>query len=335
MHANHASSHQLLPWWTLAGTSLLLLIIATAFTVRHTLPTNTITLPIEVYPPDGTSEHIESITLHVSDASDVDSQYVRAHQPFYNIGGWEQGVADDGFDPEQAAEIRVNGGSWIPVRDENVGCAWPEQAYGCVAGVMHTIRFTVVAENAQTGANTIEFKFNGTEGLRAGYRVIGVGLMTPSDPSVQDFDPIVHGAHDGTTFEETDYASWTPPEGYDNSSDISAGAQLWNEEGILNELDGSSVQASCGSCHAKDGRDLKYFNYSNRTIIARTRAHGLTETQSKQIAAYIRSVELQKEDGSSYVAPGTPWDPPYQPGPSGFGPNDNQGPDEADPGPRM
>jgi hypothetical protein len=317
--------------WFGIGLVLLCLTVATAFTVHRTLPTNTVTLPIEVYPPDGTSEHVESVTLHVSDAGSVDSLYVRAHQPFYIIGGWDQGVADDGFDPEQAAQIRINGGEWVTVRDETVDCAWPEAAFGCVAGTYHTIRFTIPASNAQSGANTIEFKFTGTEGVRSGYRVIGVGLMTPTDPDIQDFDPYLHGAHDGTTFQETDYSTWSPPASYDNSSDIAAGEALWNEQGILDELDGMPIQASCGSCHATDGRDLKFFNYSNRTIIARSRGHGLTEEEGKQIAAYIRSVELEKEDGSPYVAPGRPWNPPYQPGPSGFGPEGQQGPDEADP----
>ena len=316
--------------WLPLGLALVAITLATAFTLRGALPTNTVTLPIEVYPADGTSEHVESVTLHVSDASGIDSLYVQAHQPFYIIGGWERGVADDGFDPEQAAAIRINGGDWVPVRDENVNCAWPERAYDCVAGPYHTIRFTIPATDAQSGANTIDFKFNGTEGVRSGYRVIGLGLMTGADPSVQDFDPMQHGAHDGTTFQEDDYSAWAPPAGYDNATDISEGEQLWNEEGILHELDGSSIQASCGSCHARDGRDLKYFNYSNRTIIARSQGHGLSPEQGKQIAAYIRSVDLKKENGSSYVAPGRPWNPPYQPGPRGFGPNGTQGPDEAD-----
>ena len=131
-------------------------------------------------------------------------------------------------------------------------------------------------------------------------------------------------------FKKNDYSTWAPPAGYDNATDISEGEQLWNEEGILDELDGSSIQASCASCHARDGRDLKYFNYSNRTIIARSQGHGLSPEQGKQIAAYIRSVDLRKEDGSSYMAPGRPWNPPYQPGPRGFGPDGNLGPDEAD-----
>jgi hypothetical protein len=52
---------------------------------------------------------------------------------------------------------------------------------------------------------------------------------------------------------------------------------------------------------------LKYFNFSNLSIIARSRFHGLTTEQGEQIASYIRSLPLPN--------PGRPWNPPYQPGP--------------------
>ena len=60
-------------------------------------------------------------------------------------------------------------------------------------------------------------------------------------------------------------------------------------------------------CHAQDGRDLKYFNYSNNSIIGRSVFHGLTAAQGAQIASYIRSLNMPN--------PGRPWNPPYQPGP--------------------
>lgn len=309
------------------------LIIVAAFTGRGPLSTETITFPIEVYPPDGTSEHVESITLTIDDASSVDSLYVQAHQISYVITGWEEGIGDGNFDVEGAASMRVNGGEWLDIRSENVDCAYPERVYECVGGVYPTIRFTVDADEwtLYDGTNDIEFRFHGTEGQRSGYRVLGLGAMTPGDPSIQNFDPFEDGAHDHGALEYVDYSSWSPPDGYDNSSDISAGEALWSEREILKELDGQDIKASCADCHATDGRDLKYFNYSNRTIEARSRGHGLSEEEGKQIAAYIRSVDLEKEDGTPYEAPGTPYNPPYQPGPDGFGPDGDQGPDEADP----
>jgi hypothetical protein len=60
-------------------------------------------------------------------------------------------------------------------------------------------------------------------------------------------------------------------------------------------------------CHAQDGRDLKYFNYSNNSIVTRSVFHGLTAAQGNQIASYIRTLNMPN--------PGRPWNPPYQPGP--------------------
>src|SRR4029079_9249202 len=67
------------------------------------------------------------------------------------------------------------------------------------------------------------------------------------------------------------------------------------------------IRAHCADCHPSDGRDLKYFNFSNASIVARSRFHGLSDLQGRQIASYIRSLPGPN--------PGRPWNPPYQPGP--------------------
>lgn len=290
-----------------------------------------LTLPIRVYPEDGRSEHVESVDLTVPDPTGVDRLYVQAHQPFHVRTGWKEGVAKGDFEPEGAAEIRVNGGDWIEVRDENVQCAAPEDEYGCVAGVYSTIRFAVPVEEVRKGANTVEFKFTGTKGVRSGYRVLGVGFMRPSDPGLGEFDPRKHGAHVGEQFVDEDVGTWRAPEGFRNDEAVAAGAELWNKRDTLKEPNGKKITAACADCHAKDGQDLKYFGYSNRVIRARSRAHGLSAEQAGQIAAYIRNVDLKTEDGDAYEAPGRPWNPPYQPGPEGFGPNGDKSPDDADP----
>ena len=67
------------------------------------------------------------------------------------------------------------------------------------------------------------------------------------------------------------------------------------------------MQAHCMDCHTHDGRDLKYFNFSNTSIITRAQFHGLSALQGQQIASYIRQLPVPN--------PGRPWNPPYQPGP--------------------
>jgi hypothetical protein len=95
----------------------------------------------------------------------------------------------------------------------------------------------------------------------------------------------------------------------DDPENRSAGRDLWHRAQLTaSDLpDARVILAHCSDCHAQDGRDLKYFNFSNRSIIARSRFHGLSELQGRQIASYIRSLPVPN--------PGRPWNPPYQPGP--------------------
>ncbi len=291
-------------------TALLLvgiLSIVSAFTLRATLDASEVELPIRVFPADGFSQHYESVTVNVSDASNVDRLWVKAH----NVGGFHG--------EEDLVSIRINGGSWIDVNDSNATCRFTAERYGCIGGALSTIRFTIPAMNAVDGANTIDFRFNGSGGIRSGFRVLYFDFLE-SGMSLQSFskeDVGTRGAIDGTDFVYDDPSTWSAPEGYDDQSSIDAGAQLWSERNILIEggPDSRSIQAACGDCHASDGRDLKYFAYSNESIVSRSRFHGLSSEEGKQIAAYIRSQTLRREDGSTYDAPGTPWDPPYQPGP--------------------
>jgi cytochrome c553 len=300
------------------GLTMALLGLIASVIAAFSLPSasSPIPLPIKVYPADGISEHVESITLTVDNPSGVDRLYVKAHQPFYHVGGTVVGEWE-GFDVEGAASIKVNStGSWIDVRNSNVTCAAPEKHYGCIGGGPATVRFSIPVSNVVSGENTISFRFNGTAGIRSGYRVLGAGFMRSSD-DLQTFDPLQDGAHDGSVFTYTDYSSWSAPDGYDTASDVDAGRDLFTQRDILVErISGSpeAITASCADCHAKDGSDLWYFNFSNESIIARSRFHSLTEEQGKQIAAYIRSIQLKTAEGATYDAPGTPWNPPFQPG---------------------
>lgn len=101
--------------------------------------------------------------------------------------------------------------------------------------------------------------------------------------------------------------TWTPPR--PDAASIHLGQELWQTASLVaSSLPNSPrIQAHCSDCHAHDGRDLKYFNFSSASIVARSRFHGLTTLQGEQIASYIRSLPLPN--------PGRPWNPPYQPGP--------------------
>ena len=115
-----------------------------------------------------------------------------------------------------------------------------------------------------------------------------------------------------SAFSYDDPNNWTAP--LNDAADIAAGQALWNGA-QLTDISGKPILAACGNCHASDGRDLKYFNYSNWAIEARSMAHGLTLNQGQQIASYIRSLDLALPSGLTQHDLGRPWNPPYQPGP--------------------
>ncbi|MFZ5992952.1 MAG: hypothetical protein ACOYW9_14440 [Deinococcota bacterium] len=147
------------------------------------------------------------------------------------------------------------------------------------------------------GAHRLSFVLDRAPGISSGYRVVRLDLLDASGRSAL-----------AAPLAEVDPASFSPP--LSSSQEIAAGQALWNGATLRTSFgDPTPLRAHCGSCHAPDGRDLKYFNYSNRAIEVRAMFHGLSELQGKEIASYIRSL-------SSYASPyARPWNPPYQPGP--------------------
>ena len=257
---------------------------------------NSVVLPVEVMGPDGT---IEAITLNVGDASQVSQLKLKTHSISY----------PDFFEYEIAkASMRLNGGNWVDVDNRIAECAYPESQYECVVGPYATIRFTVDLDylgEIGSGDNTLEFRFNYQSGdISSGYRILEVDVLNGDGTS----------ALSGTNFIYDDPKNWKPsttdPDRLEN------GRRLFETRGILSDFPGGPpIKAACVDCHTAGGRDLKYFNYSDHSIVSRSVFHGFTEKEGEDIAAWVRAYELTDKNGQVYDAPGTPWDPPYQPGP--------------------
>jgi hypothetical protein len=200
------------------------------------------------------------------------------------------------------ASVQVNDGPWVTLTNATASVEGPGKAYGGIGGGYNTIKLSVPVSGAINGRNVVRFRFNGTDGVSSGFRVLAFDLRDASNA----------GLVEASVFAQDDPANWTAP--LDNRADIAAGANLWRTA-TLNEssMPGArQLQAHCMDCHAQDGRDLHRFNYSNHSIIARSQYHGLSETQGRQIASYIRSLT------ATMGVPGDncrPWNPPYQPGP--------------------
>ncbi len=270
-------------------------------------PSSTVSMPLEILGAPGTTV---AAVVPVSSTS-ATKLSVKAHRLAWREDGEFAMKFNGSVRPGSKGSVRLNGGPWLGLSNQTVTCNAHEQAYGCLNGTYSTVRFTVQvsalgAPGIQTGNNTLEFRFDATDGVSSGWRVLAFDLQNASGVST-----IPPG-----TFVDENPDTWTPP--LNTPADIAAGKALW-ETAPLTDLGFSNsrhaINGKCGSCHARDAYDLKYFNYSNKSIEVRSVFHGLTATQGKQIASYIRSLDAKLPSGTAIAQAGRPWNPPYQPGP--------------------
>lgn len=212
-----------------------------------------------------------------------------------------------GLSYEGKASIQVNSGPWIELNNSSVSVEEPGKSYGGIGGGFSTLKLSMEMRRQFTrfgpGLNRISFRFNHTDGVSIGFRVLKLQLL---DEHGQPLLP-------ASSFTQGDPRQWQPP--LADGANIAEGARLWHSAELQEStlVGAPTILATCSDCHAHDGRDLKYFNYSNHSIIERSKFHGLTGQQGAQIASYIRT--LKNADGTDMPSPGRPWNPPYQPGP--------------------
>jgi hypothetical protein len=240
------------------------------------------TLPVEIMGPEGFVAAI-TVDLPQTSARQVKSLWLQVH----------------GLEYPDLASVRVNNGPWVSLNNQTATVAQPGLAYGGIGGAFATLKMTVpmAPGSVADGANRIEFRFNRTNGVVSGFRVLAFNFLQPDGERV--LPP--------QAFIEEDPEHWRPP--MMEQKEIAQGERLWQSAPLrASSLAGAPpIRAHCGDCHTRDGRDLKYFNYSNLSIVARSQFHGLSEQEGKQIASYIRALDEPH--------PGRPWNPPYQPGP--------------------
>jgi len=246
------------------------------------LASSQVKLPIEVMGADGTTVKV-TFPITPRDVTEVRCLWLRVH----------------GLEAADLASVRVNGDSWIPLNNRTVNVEEPGKSYGGIGGGFATLKLTVAlpAGTIVGGSNQLEFRFNHTNGVVSGFRVLAFNLLTTENRRVLP----------AASFVQDDPDKWVPP--LPTQEDILAGQRWWGTAAlVVRGAEGTNqIRAHCGDCHARDGRDLKYFNYSNYSIVTRSEFHGLSARQSEQIASYIRALP--------FAHPGRPWNPPYQPGP--------------------
>jgi len=252
-------------------------------TCNATAAQSNIQLPVEVIGLDGATKSISFSTPAGANLSGTMQLSLQIH----------------GLQYETQASVQVNSSAWLPINTSTVTILGLAKTYGGIGGGYHTLPMTMnlPAGAITAGTNTLTFKFNGTDGRVSGYRVLAVNV---NDSSGNALIP-------SSAFTWEDPNTWKPPSSA--AADIATGQTLWRTASLTVPTSSGAVPilAHCTDCHAQDGRDLKYFNYSNNSIQTRSMFHGLTAQQGDQIASYIRTLNVPN--------PGRPWNPPYQPGP--------------------
>jgi hypothetical protein len=241
-----------------------------------------VTLPLEVIGADGTTVSC-TVDLPAGTSAQVRGLWMQIH----------------GLTYPNKASVQINTGPWVPLSNETVQVATPGKNYGGIGGAFATLKMLLTLPDGWVvdGPNTLRFRLNRTDGVSIGFRVLAFNLVTQSGAKL--LAP--------ATFVQVNPGAWRPP--YADPQSIADGQRLWRTAVLkATSFPGApSLQARCADCHAQDGRDLKYFNYSNLSIIERSKFHGLTPVEGAKIASFIRSRNVPN--------PGRPWNPPYQPGP--------------------
>ncbi|WP_299247635.1 RICIN domain-containing protein [uncultured Aquimarina sp.] len=257
---------------------------------------NEIKMPIEVLGDEGT---IVSRTFSINNqiASNTSKVWLLVNNLSYQNKG----------------SIKINDESWLTLNHSTTEVNPKELAYGgMVYSGFNTIRLTIPATGLQEESNTIQFRFDTSDAISIGYRVIKMNLIDANDTKLLP----------ESFFEQDNPNDWSAP----NNSSVQNGRDLWYNKILWNHYtlnndtgfwygktipNRRTIRAKCTDCHTQDGRDLEMFSYSNLSIIERAKFHGMTEQEGKDIAAYIRSLSSNSNIGRQ----GRPWNPPYQPGP--------------------
>src|SRR3977135_643797 len=241
-----------------------------------------VVLPVEIVGENGTTSSV-TVDVPARRAREVRSLWMQIH----------------GLSYADMVSVQVNNSVWFSLNNDTVAVAEPGKSYGGIGGGFSTLKVILVlpADAVVEGANTIRFRFNKSDGVVSGFRVVAFNLLTGDSSRVLEPD----------TFTQENPATWTPPLGDPDS--MRAGRDAWTNAPLKasSPPNAPPIRAHCSDCHAHDGRDLKYFAFSNASIVARSRFHGLSDLQARQIASSVRSQPVP--------SPGRPWTPPYQPGP--------------------
>jgi len=261
------------------------LFLTTSLFAQNTQLRNTLILPIEVFGKNGATESV----------------YVNLNTSPTTATGLKLYI--HGVTYTNKVSVKLNNSPWKDLNNSNVVFLNPMEsamqgmATAYFTGPFSTFHLYVPFSNAYfTTNNTVSFRFNDLNGLTVGFRVLDIGIMNSNYTELAL----------NTKKAQDDPSKWKPYS--TDAARINNGSNKWFNATITHN--GVAINAKCNDCHVEEGYDLKYFNYSNKSIVLRSTAlHSLSIQDAQDIASFIRTRNV------TYEPDARPWNPPYQPGP--------------------
>src|SRR5437867_8320222 len=184
-----------------------------------------VTLPVEVVGESGATASVR-VEVPARAAHDVRSLWMQIHNLSY---------AD-------MVSVQVNNSGWFSLNNATVAVAEPGKSYGGIGGGFSTLKVTLAlpAGAVVEGANSIQFRFNKSDGVVSGFRVVAFNLLTGDSSRVLEPD----------AFTQEDPATWTPPLGDPDS--MRAGRDAWMSAPLKASSlpNAPQIRAHCSDCHA-------------------------------------------------------------------------------------
>src|ERR1700733_9060648 len=119
-------------------------------------------LPVEIMGPEGTVAAV-TIELPLAAARQVSSLWLQVH----------------GLEYPDLASVRVNDGAWVSLNNGTVTVLEPGLSYGGIGGAFATLKMILAMAPGSLvqGVNRIAFRFNRTNGVVSGFRVLAFNLL--------------------------------------------------------------------------------------------------------------------------------------------------------------
>jgi hypothetical protein len=182
--------------------------------------TDRILLPVEVLSAANATES-RTVALQFGDAELVASLWLQVHGVRY----------------ANQASVQVNTSPWIPLNNETAAIAEPEKSFGGIGGGFATLSMSLPLPSGTviSGANTVRFRFNQTDGFTSAYRVLAWNFLAADGKKIIPAE----------TFVEDRVETWTPP--ISDAASIHQGKELWQSAALAaNSLPNSPrIQAHC------------------------------------------------------------------------------------------